>query len=558
MNKNFSKFLVKCLLPLFLLVFFSIPIKAKGNEKSYTIENLLINATITKEGNLNVEESITYNFKGNFNGINRSLSLNGCNGYKIQDISVIDNNNVTKDVKYEVNNDGNYENLKVYSKSENEKKTFKFKYTVLDNVKNYGDFGQLNWDFYDANGKISVDNVKLTLSLQNEKFDLNTLKYTAYVDDGGFQTSNTENSIILEGKNLTSLLALKVDFQPNFLTTAPINYDETNDNNYNANDKNNIDNDNKSSNEITEVIAGFVGLLGIIGGAIFFHNKKTNEEIKSYRDNYTFFKEKILKTPPSNMSPALVNLLVNKKLTIEAIPATLFYLCKLGYYDVNEVIYKNENNIEEKDLYFTRKKDIKEDESSKGFFIHWFKLYEVDFKISLKHIEKIVASIEGSKEFKEKNTIWENILKEEANTLGFYTKIKSKKILTNEYENEKIKWLAYKAYLVACIKGNSTLLKDDINRHLIYALALNVDELQDDSFINKLNDALNYDDSENIYGFNFPYFLMYNMFIWNEINDNIVNNINSNNLNNSNSDNFSGFSGGSDFSGGGGGGSDAF
>ncbi|MBC2580031.1 hypothetical protein [Clostridium sp. DJ247] len=131
--------------------------------------------------------------------------------------------------------------------------------------------------------------------------------------------------------------------------------------------------------------------------------------------------------------------------------------------------------------------------------------------------------------------------------------------------NERLKWLAYRQYLLECFtnyKQDTSLL--DIDEALIYASALEIEEIHSKAFSKKLSD-LSYESTDS-YSYamynNYSFFLM-NLYMWDSISDSIYNNSidNSNNNNNNGGGNdggFGGFSGGGDFSGGGGGDSGAF
>ena len=57
-----------------ILLFFSFllsPIIGKASSKNYSIENLVVNVSILRNGDVYVEEELTYYFKGDYNGIYR-------------------------------------------------------------------------------------------------------------------------------------------------------------------------------------------------------------------------------------------------------------------------------------------------------------------------------------------------------------------------------------------------------------------------------------------------------------------------------------------------------
>ena len=68
MNKGIQKNLLKILS--FTIVFIAVLlINKKIYAKSYTIDNMDIQAEIQQNGSININQKITYNFVGNYNGI---------------------------------------------------------------------------------------------------------------------------------------------------------------------------------------------------------------------------------------------------------------------------------------------------------------------------------------------------------------------------------------------------------------------------------------------------------------------------------------------------------
>ena len=74
------KILRKILLIILFFTLFLIMLQINAYAKSYSIDNMDIQATILKNGNVNIKQSITYNFEGDYNGIYISIP------YKINDI----------------------------------------------------------------------------------------------------------------------------------------------------------------------------------------------------------------------------------------------------------------------------------------------------------------------------------------------------------------------------------------------------------------------------------------------------------------------------------------
>ncbi|AKA68420.1 DUF2207 domain-containing protein [Clostridium scatologenes] len=564
---------------LFALLIFIVPTKVIAEEKDYTIDKLNTVAKITEKGDVEVQEEITYTFNGSFNGVYRNLFKNKTNGYVISRVSMKDkNDNVTsispsnnsKNNTYEIIESDNNTQIKVFSKSNNEKKTLILNYTIQGAANRYKEFGELYWNFYKVENGKSIKDVNIDLSLKNLKFDLNKFKYWIYVDGGEFKTNYDNSSINIKGSNLTSNLGVKIYFQPEFLKIDEKIYKENNEENMKNSSE---DIDLKESKKSNKEDFGFV-LMGVIvalcaSSIIFFHNrskKKFKEALQKYRGNFKFFEGEILRTKPEDIPPVLVNLLYHEKyISNSTIPSTLFYLCKKGFYTLEKdksLRLKASSENEEEDLCFSRNNNIESlNYYHLKYFVEWMQDYEKDGLLTLRYIKEKVNSRGGALEFKKCYSEWKKIIKEEGERLNFYITIKGKQVLSNEAYNEKIKWDAYKKYILDYL-SNYEEYTDEVDNEdiLIYASALEIDNTYLEKFHERLNDLYcNSRDSNYYYMYNdYSYYLM-NLYLWDSIDDNIYINTKNNDNNDSSGDGgFGGFSGGGDFSGGGGGDSGAF
>lgn len=558
---------------LFVLLIFIVPTKVSAEGKNYTIDKLNTVAKITEKGDVEVQEEITYTFNGSFNGVYRNLSKNKIDGYVISKVAMKDkNDNVTpissgsnsKNNTYEIIESDNNTQIKVFSKNADEKKTLILNYTIQGAANRYKEFGELYWNFYKVENSKSIKDVNLDLSLKNSKFDLNKFKYWVYVDGGEFKTNYDNNSINIKGSNLTSTLGVKIHFQPEFLKINEKNYEE---NMKNSNEGTALKESKKSNKEDLGFV--FFGVIVALcaSSIIFFHNrsnKKFKEALQKYREKFNFFQGETLKTKPGDVPPALVNLLYHEKhISNSTIPSTLFYLCKKGFYTLEKdksLRAKASKENKEEDLCFIRNDDIANlNYFHLKYFVEWMQAYEENGFLTLKCIKEKVSSREGALEFKKYFSKWEEFIKEEGKRLNFYTTIEGKQVLNNEAYNEKIRWNAYKKYILDYLSNNEEY-KDELNNEdiLIYASALEIDNAYLEKFHEKLNNLYyNSGDSNYYYMYNdYSYYLM-NLYLWDSIDDNIYNNTKNNN-DNSGDSGFGGFSGGGDFSGGGGGDSGAF
>lgn len=198
MNKNTQKNLVKSII--FIITFMVILlINKKVNAKSYTIENMDIQATVLEEGSINIKQSITYNFNGSYNGIYITIpySLNDDQAKEVnsssKDYSLYNGNNVkinkiidSKNVNYkekdplkntQSNVDGRYEitkdekkyTIKVYSKSEYVKKTFILDYNIENICVKHNDIGELYYNFIGGKWDVEIKKLNIDILLPNNK-----------------------------------------------------------------------------------------------------------------------------------------------------------------------------------------------------------------------------------------------------------------------------------------------------------------------------------------------------------------------------------------------------
>lgn len=583
----------KLLSIIILFITLAIPVVAKADTKSYSIDKLVENVVINELGDIEIHEELTYSFNGDFNGIYRNLLKNGADNFTLLEVTVVDSHgNVThmpqggssENNTYELSEDSSAWKIKLFNKSSNEVKSYIFRYIIHGAAVKTETSGELYWSFYRVENSNNVRNVVLNVALKNTDFNMDKLKYWSYVDGKDFTNSYDSKGLHIKGKELTGQLGIRVLFQPEYLN-VPITGNSENrskvENYSNYNDNNNFTKQyaitNKSDKQGVFVFV-FILIITAIVGTLIYHfyqeNKKFQDELNDYRSQNIHFNQEICTSPPSDLPPALVHLLVyDKYLSIVMIPSTLFYLSKRGYYTLEKRDFNKTGlfkSTQEEDLAFIRNYLLPMPESPHlQFFINWLSKYEYEGCFTLKSIEKQVSNMKGALDFKNQFSEWENILSKEGSTLGFYTIIHGKQVLTNRYYDEQLKWLAFKRFLVSHMDNisDSTVI-ENLDDSLIYAQTLKIGSDKLKSFSNKLNNYSSYDGdiyNHNLYNQNmyqyYPFFFM-NMHMWDDINNHINQNSSSDSgtsgFTGGDGGSFGGFSDGGGFSGGGGGDSGAF
>lgn len=574
------------LLVILSLVFMLIaPTSVYGTSREYFIDKLNVEAVILDNGDVVVNEIMDYRFNGQFNGVYRNLALIGTEEYVINSVSIIDEDgNVIEAVEdyseenntYEIDEDFERTQIKLFCKSSNESKKIQLNYTIKAAALRYLDYSELYWNFYNVENIESVKEGNIKISLKDAEFDEEILYYDIY-GDGEIETSHTKDYINISFKNLTTLIGIDMKFQAGYLSNVEESelYEKENiideyeyyyDEDYILDDFDNINQYYYEKEDNSDVIGFLIIGAIVIGGisTIFIYSSnqsKFEKEVSEYRKNNIITKAEIVMEPPSDLPPALVNLLINEKVVSkEMLNVTLFYLANKGYYTIEEKI--NDFDKDDNDLIFIRRNYNKTRYKHLDYILTWFSDYEVNGSFSMNQIKRLVSSESEAKKFINNLNKWIGEVKQDANSIVFYIKIRNKDVLTNIWFNEKSRWISYKNYLKNLYSVNdldNSLLSD---LTIIYASALGVSDNDLRNIINLVTST----EGRNIGSFSSVEYMYMNNYIlyatiFNDIShraDNIVNPITSLPGSFDTTSTGGGFFGGGDFTGGGGGDSGAF
>jgi len=545
---------MKKIIPLVLMLLLVIPcIKVGASTGTYSIDEVYIDATINKDGTIDVVERSVYNFDGSFNGIFRDLKLKSDISYDINEVKVVDSTGkeyiatksaLEEDNNYQIIKDNDKNQIKLFSKSKQEPKTFIIKYRINNALRNYEGNNVLNWDFYTVENVDKITKGTLTLGLNKQSLSEKNSSYKLFMD-GDWETSYKDNKIFLEFGNLTSRLGVQATLSKDYFTTT---FKTATEDGMNINDEKN----SKTGYIPIVILVAFISVV-IVGIKLALGYSK---KVEKYRSEYVFDLECNYDAPPKDISPALVNLIYTEGIVgAEMISSTLFYLANKGYFTIVE---KQSNAFEKskKYLIFKRNNSIEYiNEEHLKFLINWFMSYGQDGEFSLEEITDKLKNTEMAIEYSKKEKEWIKILKEDGNLLNMFIKIGHKEQLTNEFYNERLKWISYKKFIEKNIEIFPEILTNEESGEIInYALALGVDyvELKDSAErLSKIALKNSCDLRANYY-----YFAFYPMYLLRMTS--INNNAYSNGYSTSAGGGFSGVSGGGGFSGGGGGGGGAF
>ena len=187
---------IKRLMLIIIVAIGIIFIQNKVEAKSYHIENMDIQATVKQNGSVAVEQTLTYKFNGEYNGIYITVPYNKTSneyadiiknnkinnnlytgsGITVESVSKIAGSSEFKynnssygrngqDGIYTIENTSQIYKVKVYSPSEDETKTFKIKYTIKDLCVSHNDTAELYYNFIGGDWECAINNLNIDIYL---------------------------------------------------------------------------------------------------------------------------------------------------------------------------------------------------------------------------------------------------------------------------------------------------------------------------------------------------------------------------------------------------------
>ena len=206
-----------------------------------------IEATVQDNGNLQVEQTLKYAFNGEYNGIYITIptkyknqeeviskisnDIYNASGVFVQDVSLIEDSNEYHYSKvgsgingnegiYTIENTYNSYKIKVYSPSEDTKKTFKIKYILQNVCVEHNDVGELYYNFIGGDWQCSIKNLDIDIFLPNNQEDI---KIWGHGPDNGYSKIIDNTHAYFNVKNVPTgkYVATRVVFdKSNILNTT--------------------------------------------------------------------------------------------------------------------------------------------------------------------------------------------------------------------------------------------------------------------------------------------------------------------------------------------------
>lgn len=149
-----------------LLTLFS---ACSDDDRSFSIDQVKIDAQIEEDGVIEVRELYTYTFDGVFEGMTRSIHSD-MKGFEAYETHETDPNAETAEMeKLKVEEDDDDDKLlKIFTDSDDETKSVLYSYEVHGSIDKYADVANLTYAFFDESNETNLNNVEIKVHLPDK------------------------------------------------------------------------------------------------------------------------------------------------------------------------------------------------------------------------------------------------------------------------------------------------------------------------------------------------------------------------------------------------------
>lgn len=328
-----------------LIMFISIiTLYSVKSEATFKISNFQINCSVQENGNIDIEENITYCTNENKNGLIRTIKTknnvnptNSADDLILQDV-LVDGESYQKTSAasvgdsgvYTFSKSGNTNEIKVFSPFNTNYKVVTYKYKLTNVAVKYNDIAELYWNFIGNEWDCPIDQLTININLP-----VDASKGTIYVyghgSDNGTFTKNA-NYITLKARNIADYQA--VDARILFPTSAISDSMKIVNKNV-LNKYKNIEEGMTKEQEAPSIILGLsvkeiafgISAIILVAGVVIY--------IK-YDKEYKVEKYKYYRDIPYNLEPELLQKIYYGKNTKNAFWITFLNLIKKGVFRIEK------------------------------------------------------------------------------------------------------------------------------------------------------------------------------------------------------------------------------
>lgn len=429
-------YLKKYLILAIIIVILIVPLNVFA-EDSLSITRWIVDSELLETGNLKVSEDLTFKFNDDFNGVYRNIVLEGTDG--ISDINLFELVNGTE-VPYTLNSGANkgdsnvysYEqdkngiNLMIFAPSENEERTFRIKYNLLNVAIMHSDTGEFYYKYLGDENETPINYFSATLLLP--KLDRENIKIFAHGPLNG-NINFIDNDLIkleVSGVPTRTFVEARVLY-PKEYTPLSIKSGNRNLSNILEEETSFIQEleEKAKTREATKGILNNISLGLIALGAIItgFIYKATKRDPIIYENMNSLY--------PKDISPAELNLFMSQTINSRGLMATIFDLARREYLTIDglnsDESIINKKNLKKQNFIFERSNkadaDLLEHER---YLLSWL-FNDIGDGHRVTTLEIDTSRSKKMMTFNKSNTAWYKLVKDELKNRG-YTDSKSKKL----------------------------------------------------------------------------------------------------------------------------------
>lgn len=185
-----------------ILILSFLMIVACSEDRSFSIDNVTIDAQIDTEGLIHVRELYTYTFDGAFEGMTRSVEsdVEQFKAFAIDE--QISDSTVSIENLEPLTIEKEDSTWKIYSASENETKQVLYSYVVEGSVKKYEDIADVKYAFFDESNETDLHDVEISIHTPENRLSENT-HFFLHGDENG-ELSARENHVVYTNELLAA------------------------------------------------------------------------------------------------------------------------------------------------------------------------------------------------------------------------------------------------------------------------------------------------------------------------------------------------------------------
>lgn len=400
-------------------------------DRNYSIDVFHAEAQLNPDGSMDVQETITYDFKGEFNGVYRKLITSGSSGIDNIEIMIgydgqipIIENHTGNNNTYEILKESDGLRIKIYSKSKDEIKKFIIKYRVLNVAVKYNDTAELYWKFMGEDTEVYISDFKINLSLPEGASSRDIRAFAHGPLSGNIEIKDGRNVVLSVGELLPhNFVEARILFPVSLIEASHNVIYKSALNEIVSEEKRWVDEANSKRRRARALIFFTFLYAAIELLLIAYIYYKYDKEYKTAFEG-TYYREL-----PADYSPAVMSVLWNfGRINPRDITATLMDLVRRKYISLSMEATKKKGIFSKSDdinyaFILNESTDASELSKHEAFFIDWiFHNIGSSNRVSLDDIENYAKSETGAQNFKSDYDAWFEHIKQEAEAFNFFDK----------------------------------------------------------------------------------------------------------------------------------------